>query len=178
MKFQVPKSSLEVVEFDVDLSEACLSDHVLNSLGISRRAYQHMQLSNAAKSSYLNNKLLDHYMGKAEYAMPTAYLALCTVVPEASKTGSTITEANYTGYARKKIEGEALSSAASSEWKSGAAITYAECTSGSSTIIGWATCDALTVGNMLIFGTCASTVISTTQTPASVPKELLVVKES
>lgn len=125
----------------------------------------------ASFSDYLENKVLDHALGKASFTMPTTVaLALCTVVPTDASTGATITEATYTGYARKVIAAADLNSAASGQTTNANAITFNACTAGSSTIIGWAILDNSTTGagNVLCWGTCTSTVISTTQTPATV----------
>lgn len=140
--------------------------------------YRGLQL--ASKSDYLENKNLDHNLGDGAYTMPTTVaLALCTVVPTDSSTGSSITEANYTGYARKAIAASALSAASGGTKKNSEALTFAACTEGSSTVIGFAICDSSTTGagNILYWGTCTSTVISTTQTPATVAAEALVVTE-
>jgi hypothetical protein len=118
--------------------------------------------------------VLDHITGKASLTAPTnTYLALCTTVPDDTKTGATIVEATYTGYARKTI--------AAADWRSATgtspakstnlnALTFAACTSGTSTIIGWALCDnaSTSAGGVWVWGTCTSTVISTTQTPATI----------
>lgn len=123
--------------------------------------------------NYAEAKILGHAVGKSAWAKPTVWLALCTVVPEDAKTGITITEATYTGYARKEVpEGSwgAASEGAPSSIKNSAELVFAECTSGESTIIGWALCDNATKseGNGIVWGTCSSTTISTTQTPAKV----------
>lgn len=122
----------------------------------------------ASFSDYLENKLLDHVFNDGTYTAPAAYLALCTTVPTDASTGTTIVEAAYTGYARVLIAAADVSAAASGSKTNGNAITFAACTASSSTIIGWAICDAATVGNMLMWGTATSTVISTTQTPATI----------
>jgi hypothetical protein len=127
-------------------------------------------------SNYIETHVLEYVTGKTAtaFTVTPVFLALCTVVPDSSKTGTTITEASYTGYARASLNAAAWSAAvnggagaASSQANSGT-ITFAACTAGSSTIIGWALCDASTVGNMLAWGSCTSTVISTTQTPPTV----------
>jgi len=57
-----------------------------------------------AKSNYLAKKVLDHILGGSDYTRPsTVYLALCTARPKMDDTGSTITEANYTGYSRLAV---------------------------------------------------------------------------
>lgn len=124
-------------------------------------------------SNFAETSLLDH-IGKTSYTSPATWLALCTAVPDSSKTGTTITEATYTGYARQHILAAGWNAAvsggagAASTKTNNGAITYAACTAGSSTIIGYAICDAVTVGNMLGWGSATSTVISTTQTPATI----------
>lgn len=122
----------------------------------------------ASFSDYLENAILNHIFNDGSLTAPAAYLALCTTVPDDTKTGSTIVEATYTGYARKLIAASDMSAASGGAKTNSSAITFDPCTASSSTIIGWAICDALTVGNMLMWGTCTSTVISTTQTPATV----------
>ncbi len=130
----------------------------------------------ASFSDYLENAVLDHIFGDGTLTITApVYLALCTTVPTDASTGSNIVEANYTGYARKSIAAADMSAASSGSKTNGNAITFAACTNGTSTIIGWAICDASTNGNMLAWGTCTSTVISTTQTPATIAVGGLVV---
>lgn len=123
----------------------------------------------ASFSDYLENAVLDHIFGDGTLTVTApVYLALCTTVPTDASTGSTIVEASYTGYARKSIAAADMSAASGGSKTNSNAITFAACTSGTSTVIGWAVCDASTAGNVLAWGTCTSTVISTTQTPATV----------
>lgn len=128
-------------------------------------------------SGYAQTHVMDHANGKTSWTMPAAVaLALTTVTPDSSKTGATITEANYTGYGRQAIAAAGWNAAtaggagAASTTSNNGAITFAACTAGSSTIIGWALCDSATLaaGNMLWWGSATSTVISTTQTPATI----------
>jgi hypothetical protein len=131
----------------------------------------------ASFSDYWELQVLDGTFGDPATAVITAptYLALCTSVPTDASTGTTIVEANYTGYARKSIAAADMSAASAGSKTNGNAITFAACTSGSSTLIGWALCDASTVGNVVCWGTATSTVISTTQTPATIAVGGLVV---
>lgn len=96
-------------------------------------------------SDYLEQKLLDHVFGKGAYTVPSIWVALCTVAISDTDDGSTITEASYTGYARK--------STAASDWsRSGSimsnanAITFVECSGGSSTVSWVALVDSATTG--------------------------------
>jgi hypothetical protein len=128
-------------------------------------------------SNWFQTTVLGHGTGQdnASWAnLSPVFLALCTIVPDSSKTGSTITEANYTGYARASLANTVWGSPVAggaggqSTVSNASVITYANCTAGSSTVIGWALCTAVTAGNAICWGTAASVVISTTQTPATV----------
>ncbi len=133
----------------------------------------------ASKSDYLENKILDHNLGDGAYTSPTAYLALCTVVPTDASTGATLTEATYTGYARLIINASDMSAASSGSKTNSAALTFAACTAGSSTIIGFAIVDSVTTGagNVLYWGTVTSKVIDTSNTPPTVAIGALVITE-
>lgn len=123
----------------------------------------------AGFSDNLENKILDHIFGGGDYTRPaTLYVALCTAEPTDSDTGSTITEANYTGYQRKAVVNNSTNfPAASSGAKSnGTAITFGQCTGGSSIVTHFAICDAATAGNVLGYGELtASLAISNGITP-------------
>lgn len=126
-------------------------------------------------------KVLEHVTGKKETAPPTTYLALTTVVPTATSTGATLTEASYTGYARKEVGAAGWKSATAgvpSVIKNNGGFTFNACTAGSSKIVGWALCDksGTNEGNIIMWGTTSSTEISTTQTPASIANEVLVLE--
>jgi hypothetical protein len=116
--------------------------------------------------------ILGHTWSKSELAKPSkVFLALCTTVPTSSSTGSTIVEATASGYERKEVPTASIASpteAAESSIKTSAELLFKEITGGSSTIIGWALCDASTGGNVVMWGTCTSTVISPTQTPPKI----------
>ncbi len=121
-------------------------------------------------SDYLENKIADHIVGKTSFTMPsTLYAALCTVTITDSMTGSTITEATYTGYARKIINASDITASAAGIAVLANDIVFAACTAGTSTIIGIAFCDALTLGNMLFYSDVTSHVIDVTNTPATIP---------
>lgn len=121
-------------------------------------------------SNALENKILDHIVNKAAYAAPAnVYLALLTVAAGEADTAGTITEANYTGYARKIIAPADWAAAASGSNATNTAEAFAACTAGSSVVIGWALCSsAAGAGDVIMYGTCTSTTVSTTQTPATI----------
>ena len=120
-------------------------------------------------SEYAEAAVLEHITGYASFTEPTVFMALCTTLPTSASTGATIVEATYTGYLRLAIAGliGAATPGAPSTIYNSSAITFASCTGSTSTIVGFAGLDSITIGagNMLWWGSCASTVISPTQTP-------------
>ena len=127
-------------------------------------------------SRALENKLLDHIFRAVVYTSEAPlYMALCTTLPTVTDTGSTIVEAGYTGYARLQIITAHFNAAATGSITTGVGDTFAACTAGTSTVVGWALCSALTLGNITVWGSCPSVTISTTQTPASLAIGALVI---
>ncbi len=105
-------------------------------------------------TTYLGNKLLDHTIGKTSYLMPDVFLALFTTAPTIAGGG---TEAAYTGYARKDVVGADFSAAAALASTNATVIQFPTKTGGvDETVTHWATFDAVTLGNMLEFGTLVS----------------------
>lgn len=137
-------------------------------------------------SSFAEQTVLNHITGNDNASwlnLAPTFLALCTTTPTSSSTGSTIAEATYTGYARQSMTAAgtwatAATGTAPATISNAAAITFAACTASTSTIIGLAACTAATVGNVLYWCSCASTVISATQTPATVAIAGLSVSET
>ena len=130
----------------------------------------------------VENKLLDHIFNDAAYSAPSPYLALGTAAINESDVAATFggtTEANYTSYARVAIAGSDMNPASAGSKNNVNAITFPGCTGGTSTVIAWCVTSAgparLAAGDVIVFGTCTSTVISTTQTPPSVAATNLVV---
>jgi hypothetical protein len=134
-------------------------------------------MGGASFSDYLENKLLDHIFNDASFTAPSPALGLWTSALTDASTGATAGEATYTGYARLSIAAADMSAAASGSKTNSNALTFAACTAGSSTITFWGILDGTTTGagNLLVWGTATSTVISTTQTPATIAVSGLVV---
>lgn len=104
-------------------------------------------------SNYLENALLDHVFGNSTYSAPAnIYIALCTTAPTDASTGSTIVEANYTGYARKSTSASDWDAASSGSIDNGGELAFAACTGGSSTVTHFALVDADAAGNVLFWG--------------------------
>lgn len=97
-------------------------------------------------SNYLENKLLDHFLGTAAYTMPTTvYVALYTVVPTDAGGGTQVTGGSY---ARQTA---VFSAAASGTTSNTANIDFAGMPAATTVAIG--VFDAITAGNLLLWGT-------------------------
>ena len=97
-------------------------------------------------SDYLENKLLDHFLGTTSYTMPTpVYVGLYTVAPSDSSAG---TEVSGGSYARQTATFSAASGGATSN---DANIDFTNMPSATVVAIGIS--DALTSGNLLVWGT-------------------------
>ena len=102
---------------------------------------------------YSENKILEHIVGKSSFTMPAGpYLALFTIAPTA-EDGTGGTEASLGNYARITCPGTSWGAAAAGAISNTSAVEFAECTGTNwGTINGWALFDAITVGNMIIWG--------------------------
>lgn len=108
-------------------------------------------------SDYLENKVLEHIVGKTSYTMPSAWVALLTATPNDASTGSTVTEPSGNAYARVAAPGTAWGSASGgSITNSGAEITFPQATGSWGTVTSFVICDASTGGNVLAWGTLTS----------------------
>jgi hypothetical protein len=117
-------------------------------------------------SDYLENALVDHITGKTSYTKPTAYVALCTAAPNDASTGTTMTEAAYTSYARVSTAGSDWNASSAGSATNANAITFPACTGGSESITHFVLVDAATAGNILVYSALdASLAVSTGITP-------------
>jgi len=120
-------------------------------------------------------KSIDAGVGKTTFTATAAIgVALSTTAPSTASTGSSFTEASYTGYARVAPTVGTWTNAATNATPSVAtnngALTWGACTAGTSTVIGVLVCDSVTsgAGNAIWAASVSSTVISTTQTPPTI----------
>lgn len=109
-----------------------------------------------SKSAYLEDEILDHVLGGADYTRPaTVYIALFTTAPsEPDGTGGT--EVTGNNYSRVSVTNNATNfPAASGGSKSnGNVITFPSATGGDwGTIVAFGIYDASSGGNLLYFGT-------------------------
>ena len=96
-------------------------------------------------SNYLENKLLDHFLGTTSYTMPTVYVALFTVAPNDAGGGTEVTGGSY---ARQTA---AFSAAASGATSNSGNIDFTGMPA--CTTVAIALFDNSTGGNMLLWGT-------------------------
>jgi hypothetical protein len=132
----------------------------------------------AGMSDATELKVLEHLVAKTSYTMPTSplYLALTTAAVLDTDTAGSITEATYTGYARKSVAGTDWGTAAAGQIANANAITFAACTGSTSTVIGWALCTTSSgAGAIQVYGTLTSMVVSITQTPVNFAVGALVI---
>ncbi len=102
-------------------------------------------------SDFLEDEILDHIFEGTLYANnPDKFIALCTVAVTDTATGSTITEPTNAGYARKQMVTWDVSSGGATENTND--ILFAQATATWGTILDFAICDAVTVGNVLCYG--------------------------
>lgn len=108
----------------------------------------------AALSNYLEEKIVDHFLRSAPATSPTTvYLALFTADPTEDGTGA---EATYVNYARQTSVWTSLDG--NGQTKNSAIVTFPANgnASASQTITHGALFDALTGGNMLLYGALAT----------------------
>jgi hypothetical protein len=100
-------------------------------------------------SDYLENKLLDHFLGTTSYTMPsTIYVGLYTVAPNDAGGGTEVVGGSY---ARKTATFTSASGGASSNTSNIDFTNMPACT-----VVAIGVHDALTSGNLLVWGTLAS----------------------
>lgn len=97
-------------------------------------------------SDYLENKLLDHFLGTTSYTMPTPiYVALYTVAPSDAGGGTEVTGGSY---ARQTATFDAAASGATQNDTDIDFVNMPSCT-----VVAVGVHDALTGGNLLVHGT-------------------------
>lgn len=100
-------------------------------------------------SDYLANKWLDFMFRNQAFTQPSVNVALTTATVSDSSTCSTITEPSGNNYAR--VDFADWTAASSGALDNGSAITFPTPSGSWGTIVATATCDAGTVGNLLVY---------------------------
>jgi hypothetical protein len=97
-------------------------------------------------SDYLENKILEHALGKTPYAMPTLYAALYTATP--TEAGG-VNELAGAGYARIQAT---FGSATNGSISNAQNITFPQATANWGNVVAVGLVDAVTGGNLLWYG--------------------------
>lgn len=104
-------------------------------------------------SDYAENKILDHSVGKASWTSPTIYVALYTVAPTDSTSG---TEVSGGSYARVTTSASTWNSASAGATSNASAIVFPTASASWGTVTAVALVDASTAGNIVWYGTLTS----------------------
>ncbi len=112
-----------------------------------------------SKTDFLENKLIDHQLGKTAYPMPTVHVGLLTAAPSDAGGGTEVTGG---AYSRKATAGADWAAAASGSASNANVLTFATATAAWGTVTHFAIYDAATAGNMLRWA-----VLTTSKTIAS-----------
>lgn len=100
-------------------------------------------------TNYLENKLLDHFLGTTTYTKPSSvYVGLYTVAPSDSSAGTEVTGGSY---ARQAAAFSAASGGATSNSANLDFTGMPACT-----VVAIGISDALSSGNLLLWGTLSS----------------------
>ena len=104
-------------------------------------------------SNYAENKLLDHVLGTTSYTAPTTYVALYTVAPSDSTSGTEVSNSGGSAYARQAAAFTAASGGTTSNSSNLDFTNMPACT-----VVAIAIVDSGTIGagNVLVWGTLAS----------------------
>lgn len=101
-------------------------------------------------ADYVEDKILNHIVGKTAFTMPTAYVALSTADPKDDASG--IAEPSGNNYARVTTSGGDWNTASGGAIDNAGAITFNTASGSWGTITHFALYDALSGGNMLGHG--------------------------
>lgn len=97
-------------------------------------------------SDYLENKVLDHVVGKTSFTMPSVWVGLYTAAPTDAGGG---TECTGGSYARKSTAGSDWAAASGGATSNANAITFVTPTGSWGTATHFGLFDAASAGNLL-----------------------------
>ena len=100
-------------------------------------------------ADFIEDKFLDHLVGKTSYTMPTAYLGLSLADPGDDAAGLSEPSDGYTRVATAGADWNASSGGSMSNAQD---ITFPEATGNWGTVTHFALFDAVSAGNMLAHG--------------------------
>lgn len=99
-----------------------------------------------SKSDFLENKLLDHQVGKTAYTMPSVWVGLFTAAPSDAGGG---TEVSGGAYARKSTVGADWAAATGGSTSNATVITFVTASGSWGTVTHFGLFDAASAGNLL-----------------------------
>jgi hypothetical protein len=126
-----------------------------------------ISINTGGASDYLANIMLDFAFRDGTFAQPNIHVALCTATITDSATGSTITEPGAANYAR--IDFPTWNAASAGQADNGADISFATPNEDWATVTFSALCDALTVGNLLIYAAATPNQAPKSGDPVKIP---------
>lgn len=100
-------------------------------------------------SDYLENKLLDHIVGKTSFTMPSVWIGLWTATLSDTSTGATAGEVSGGSYARKSTAGSDWNAASGGSLTNANALAFPTATGSWGTVTHFMLVDASSAGNML-----------------------------
>lgn len=101
-----------------------------------------------SKSTYLKNKVLDHYLGQTAYVQPTPYLGLYTTAPTDAGGGTEVSGGSYARVAAGGFFGSAVSGASANT----SDIEFAQATANWGTVKAFGVFDTSSGGNLMLWG--------------------------
>lgn len=131
-------------------------------------------------SVYLESALLNHVFKGAAFTQPTnLYVALMTAAPADDDTGTTIVEPVGNAYARVLFNTWTIATVATvTTSKNNGAIVFPTATGSWGTLTHFGILDALTLGNLLAYGTLTTAkAVTTDDTPSFASNALVVTLE-
>lgn len=112
----------------------------------------------SSATEFTQKKLIDKTLGLADWAMPTAYLALLTANP--GETGSLASEIVGNNYARVEITSKMAATVLGTGWSTNTSpIGFPIPSAEWGMIAYWAVCDAASGGNVLFHGALATAML-------------------
>jgi hypothetical protein len=128
----------------------------------------------AGKTDVYENRVQNQENQKTQMPALVAPWFMCLVILALTDTDTPTTARDgthiptYTGYGEASVAAADMATASAGSAANANAITFAACTSGSSNIVGFGNKETNgTTGDLRKYGTCATTAVSTTQTPAT-----------
>lgn len=106
-------------------------------------------------SNYAENKVLEHSVGKSTWTTPSCYVALYTVAPTDSTSGTEVSTSG-TAYSRQQLLSTDWGSASNGSITTTSDVTFSTATASWGTVVAAAIVDASTSGNIIWYGTLTS----------------------